>query len=475
MLFSFLKYINPVWYYNLLPANHSIPYFVDYRKLDHTEQGLINIDYSYNTEVGTLADAAYQAWHKGIMKHDPEFLLYTTIHIQSRSKPRIIKLFDVRTAKVSEDIFVKDIYDNYRFTRRFFNPGISVYILLLRIISFHNPVNELRGFIKSLKVKRVDLYKQNVWPLIATQYLNFISDLTNQAPLVSVVIPTLNRYTYLKDVLSDLENQDYKNFEVIVCDQSDNFDESFYKGWELDLVLLRQKEKALWLARNSSIRAAKGDYILLFDDDSRVNPDWITQHLKCLDFYKADISSGVSLSNVGNKVPENYYFNRWSDQIDTGNVMFRKDMMKTTGMFDRQFEKQRQGDGEFGLRCYLMGFTNISNHLAKRLHLKAEEGGLRQMGSWDGMRPKKFFAPRPVPSVLYLSRKYFGNHLSLLMLLLSVPGSIIPYRFKSNRLLKVLANVSFIITWPLIMIQVIISWRKADYKLDEGAKIELLN
>ena len=76
-------------------------------------------------------------------------------------------------------------------------------------------------------------------------------------PKVSVIIPTLNRYKYLKDVLSDLEKQDYRNFEVIVCDQSDNFDEDFYNGWNLDLKLIRQEEKALWLARNTAVKAAK--------------------------------------------------------------------------------------------------------------------------------------------------------------------------------------------------------------------------
>ena len=91
----------------------------------------------------------------------------------------------------------------------------------------------------------------------------------------------------------------------------------------------------------------------------------------------------------------------------------------------------------------------MSNPLAFCRDVKASTGGLREQGSWDSFRPTKLFAPRPVPSVLYLSRKYFGNHLSLLMLLFSVPGSIIPYRLKSNKSLKVLASLLFIVTWPL--------------------------
>ena len=66
-------------------------------------------------------------------------------------------------------------------------------------------------------------------------------------PLVSVIIPTLNRYVYLKDVFQDLEKQTYKNFEVIVVDQTEPFQEEFYQGWNFNLIYWHQKDKALLL------------------------------------------------------------------------------------------------------------------------------------------------------------------------------------------------------------------------------------
>jgi hypothetical protein len=219
---------------------------------------------------------------------------------------------------------------------------------------------------------------------------------------------------------------------------------------------------------------AKGDYLLFYDDDSRVDSDWITQHIKTLDFFKVDISSGVSLSVVGAKVPENYSFFRWSDQIDTGNFLIKKAVFKTTGLFDRQFEGQRMGDAEFGMRCYLNGFTNVSNPLAKRVHLKVSEGGLRQMGSWDAFRPKKLFSPRPIPSVNYYVRKYFGTKNGILNLLISVPSSIMPYRFKRNRKLMLLGSILFIVLFPIFFIPIIKSWGQSNTMLIEKSKIELL-
>jgi glycosyltransferase involved in cell wall biosynthesis len=341
--------------------------------------------------------------------------------------------------------------------------------LIIRIFTFNNPIKEINGFLKSNNAKRKNY---SIHKIEYPDYELFESNLINQNPLISVIIPTLNRYQYLKDVMLDLEKQTYKNFEVIIVDQTDEYQEDFYKNWKLDIKYWHQTEKALWKARNEAIKSAKGDYILMYDDDSLVANDWIYQHLKTLDYFNADISSGVSISKTGDKVPENYSYFRWSDQLDTGNVLLKKSIFTALGLFDRQFEKQRMGDGEFGLRAYLAGYKNISNHKANRIHLKVPEGGLRQMGSWDGWRPKKLFGPRPVPSVLYLARKYFGNSFTVYFILHSILPSFIPYQFKSNKFLKLFSFLFFPFLLPLIGYQVFKSWTASSEKLKEGEKIE---
>jgi len=144
-------------------------------------------------------------------------------------------------------------------------------------------------------------------------------------------------------------------------------------------------------------------------------------------------------------------------------------------LFDRQFEKQRMGDGEFGLRAALGGFLSISNPYAKRVHLKVESGGLREMGSWDALRPKKMFAPRPVPSVLYYKRKYHGNRETILFLFQSIPFSFIPYRFKKSLVLKVLSLIMLPVLLPIFVVSVSTSWVAASKKLKEGHLIATLS
>ena len=96
------------------------------------------------------------------------------------------------------------------------------------------------------------------------------------------------------------------------------------------------------------------------------------------------------------------------------------------------------------------------------------------MGSWDGFRPKKWFSPRPIPSVLYLFRKYHGNKRAKLALLKTVPPSIIPYKFKRNKPMLLIGVFLSVFLLPVILIQVCKSWKLSSQKLKEGAKIEYL-
>jgi len=439
MLFDFLKYVQPTNYFALIKKDQASVFPIPESLPNEIQEQLI-IDKKFVSNEAQTYDLSWQAIQKGYIGSETNFSEFKKLPLK----------------------------DEYRFIRKYFNPLWATYIFLLRMLSFKNPFKEFSSWWASRKTKRSKFLKT---PIYYKEWNNFESKLVAEQQLVTVVIPTLNRYPYLKDVLLDLEKQDYKNFEVIVVDQSEPFQKEFYDDYKLDLHLIHQEEKALWLARNTAIQKSKGDLLLLFDDDSRIESDWITNHIKCLDFFNAEISSGVSISTVGAKVPENYSFFRVSDQIDTGNVLIKKEVFRTIGLFDRQFEKQRMGDGEFGLRAHLEGFLNISNPYAKRLHLKVGSGGLRQMGSWDGFRPKKLFDPRPIPSVIYLYRTYFGNSRTRLSLLKTIPPSIMPYRFKKNKNMLLLGILISILLTPFILIQVNISWRRASKKLTQGPLI----
>ncbi|MGB1308702.1 MAG: glycosyltransferase family 2 protein [Oceanihabitans sp.] len=443
MIFNFLKYLQPAHYFLLFKNNKKSLYPV-FENLPETIKKQLIPDNSFKSERAKQYDLSWQAIHKGYIGETETYTSFKPV----------------------------PVIDSYVFSRKYFSAIWVFYVLLIRLLSLKNPFVEISSFIKSRKTTRSTFINT---PITYNHWESFNSKLISSNPKVSVVIPTLNRYKYLKDVLLDLEKQDYKNFEVLVVDQSAPFNAEFYEAFSLDLKLIYQEEKALWLARNTAIKQATGDYLLLFDDDSRVDPDWIRNHLKGLDFFNAAISSGVSISTVGASVPQHYSFFKISDQLDTGNVLLKRAVFEKLGLFDRQFEKQRMGDGEFGLRAYLQGFLNVSNPYAKRLHLKVGSGGLREMGSWDAFRSKKWFAPRPIPSVLYLFRKYHGNTIAKYSLLKTVPLSMMPYRFKKNKPMLLIGVFVTLLLVPIVFIQVVKSWQLSSKKLKQGAIIEKLH
>jgi len=441
MVFHFLKYLQPTHYFQrFINAERSIFPILEALPQDVISQ--LNPDDSYQSSYAKAYDLSWQAIQSGYIGNTATYSNFEEVSIQ----------------------------DNSRFSRRYFHSAWVFYVLVLRLLTFHNPFKEIQAWTKTRHVKRMSIGN---YPIKYNDWEHFNSSLIAQNPLVSVIIPTLNRYEYLVAVLKDLEQQDYTNFEVIVVDQSEPYVATFYSNINLNITVIRQEEKALWLARNTAIKNAKGTLIALSEDDVRIKPDWISSHLRCLDYFEADVSAGVFYPE-GQQIPMNRSYFAIASQFATGNAMLYKNVFKKVGLFDRQFEKQRMGDGEFGMRLYLDDIKSISNPLASCIDIKAGTGGLREMGSWDAFRPSSFFAPRPIPSVIYFFRRYFGNKATRLALLRMVPMSIFPYQFKKNKLALLLGVFLTIIILPIVFYQVFKSWYLASKKIKQGPLIETL-
>lgn len=439
MLFTFLTYLQPTHYFQRLKISGT-SVFPKVEALPPEVLSVLAVDGRYKSAVAQAYDLSWQAVKKGYIG-------------------------DTMTYSDFERL---SVHDNYVFIRKYFHWAWVLYVLVVRLFSFHNPFEEVKGWVQTRHIPRNTLHDSIIsYP----EWASKSSTLITLQPKITVVIPTLNRYDYLANVLKDLEQQEYPHFEVIVVDQSDAFHGEFYKAYNLDIKVIHQKEKALWLARNTAIKAASGSLIALSEDDVRIAPDWLCNHLKCLDLFQAQVSAGVFYGE-GQHLPKERSYVALASQFATGNALLYTSVFQTVGLFDRQFEKQRMGDGEFGMRVYLHGIKSVSNPYAYCVDVKAPSGGLREMGSWDAFRPTKLFAPRPIPSVLYYYRRYFGNQAARRELLRTIPISILPYRFKKNRPMLVVGVFLCILLMPLVVLQVGMSWRLASKKLREGALIE---
>lgn len=427
-MFDALSYLDPLWYFNLKPAKKHWFYFPDLNKLEEEDKGLIAEDKGYKELC--REDAIFQGLKKGIMTTD---LSVAVDSLPSGETPP---------------------EDNYRFVKKYYTKPWIFYYLFIRLLRLKNPFREIRGFFKALPVKREDLY--------ATVSSKVPSGITvPRNARISVIVPTLNRYEYLKDFLHDLSVQTIPPSEVIVIDQSDRKDFPFYDDFrKLPLNLVFRNSKGQWLARNEAIAISTGDYILFGDDDSRVKPDWIEQHLKCLLFFDCGISAGVSVP-AGSPAGKDKTFFRWADEFDSGNAMVRRTVFECTGLFDRAFDGIRMGDTEFGLRAYLSGITSVSNPLAGRIHMEASTGGLREYGSVHAFRPKNFWKPRSDKGLLYLYQKYFRAQHLVSLLAVRILLSYVPPKPGKHPAGYLAALFLFVVFSPLWIAQVCFQWKQA--------------
>lgn len=113
------------------------------------------------------------------------------------------------------------------------------------------------------------------------------------------LVTTLNRPYLLERCLESLIKQTYRNFEIVVVDQSDSNETSIivnklknsYPG--LVIIYIHSKVKKLSNARNIGIKSASGDFFCIVDDDAEYDKNYLSTAKDILDKYNPSIISGV--------------------------------------------------------------------------------------------------------------------------------------------------------------------------------------
>lgn len=107
--------------------------------------------------------------------------------------------------------------------------------------------------------------------------------------LVSVVIPTYNRFNYLLNTIESVKKQTYSNIEIIVVNDCSTQKEYYEYDWKnIIIVHLQQNSKQLFgyacagYVRNQGIKLAKGKYIAFCDDDDIWFPNKIELQIKSM-------------------------------------------------------------------------------------------------------------------------------------------------------------------------------------------------
>lgn len=173
--------------------------------------------------------------------------------------------------------------------------------------------------------------------------------------LISIIMPTYKRSDLIEKAIASIENQTYKNWELIIVDDNQK-DSEFRKKTEEKLLKYKNNPKIKYiqreengggaLARNTGIENARGKYIAFLDDDDEYEKTKLEKQLKVFkdsnDKNLAIVTcqmvivdeSGKTLKIEKNEIKEDSLKTHLLNGLGfTGTLMIKKDILIKCGMF----------------------------------------------------------------------------------------------------------------------------------------------
>lgn len=321
-------------------------------------------------------------------------------------------------------------------------------------------VDRYRFFLKNFKKQHAFfmLYRKGFWNILEwfafiKALLKYIKNIDNQfvtprilqsikvQSTVSYIIPTMMRQQYTRQLLDDLKMQTYLPTQVVIVDATpeNQRNDSLYdfSNYPFDVVIQWQKTQGSCRARNEAIKLCTSDYIIFGDDDIRVFPDFIENHIRFLQTNKADACNGIDiqadnlsqdLSDLRRKykqMPDYRLIAGVAQSFSNANSCVKTSAVKKLVGNDINFDGGYGEDSDFGLSLLKIGVTVLYNPFSPNLHLKPLSGGYRFWGSqskilgnkrksqpWELDVPVKFVRPVPSPTVMYgIVKQYNASQL----------------------------------------------------------------
>lgn len=215
----------------------------------------------------------------------------------------------------------------------------------------------------------------------------------------TVVVPTLNRGTYVLDTLRDLLAQTYRPLEILVVDQSSEKDRALLDlaGANTHVISYHHVGfRGLPLARNYGWQHARHEAIVFVDDDIRCGPSLVAEHMRAL----CQPNVGLIGGGIDERIQPTRrqlrpgHFSFWTatagrgfeaqgecavTHVPGGNFSVWRPVLERAGGFDEALATGAAlyEETEFCLRARACGYGIRFNGDARLTHLAAGSGGCR--------------------------------------------------------------------------------------------------
>lgn len=187
--------------------------------------------------------------------------------------------------------------------------------------------------------------------------------------IVSIVVPTYNQRKYLKDCVMSILNQDYDNYEILICDdgstdQTPKLIKHLQKRFPSKIKYFKLKHTGSpAIPRNVGMKNAKGYYIAFLDSDDIMNKLRIGKQVKLLEAnHKIDIICSNALMFNDDSKETKPYFNDLKEGfislkqlfdrnlVIQSTVLMKKEVMDIVGYYYER-KKFYHEDYEYLLRA----------------------------------------------------------------------------------------------------------------------------
>ena len=219
--------------------------------------------------------------------------------------------------------------------------------------------------------------------------------------LTSVVIPNYNGIRYLKNCLLSLQKCEDEDFEVIVVDNgSTDGSDVLPDSLNLNVRLLKLNENTGFAhAVNVGIREAKGEYVILLNNDTEVESGFVRKLTEALKKNRKAFSASAMMVDMNNRevldgAGDYYCALGWAfaygkgkktEECDksrkifsscAGACIYDKAKLEITGLFDELHFAYLE-DVDLGYRARIAGFDNIYEPAAVVHHAGSGSSGSR--------------------------------------------------------------------------------------------------
>jgi GT2 family glycosyltransferase len=220
------------------------------------------------------------------------------------------------------------------------------------------------------------------------------------SPHVSVIIPNWNGQRFLPVCLEALRRQSYGAHEVILVDNASADDSVAYTRGAYPGVRVECLPRNVGFAGgvNAGIRAARGEYLALLNNDTEADPEWLAALVRALEehpeigfaaskmigFHDRELLDGCgdALSwhmlaykiGAGQRDAGQYETPRPVFGACAGAAIYRRVLFDTVGLFDEQFFAYYE-DVDLSFRAQLAGFRCLYVPTAVVAHIGSATAG----------------------------------------------------------------------------------------------------